>query len=74
MKRRLTVLLVTVGLMMFSLVPAASAHNDKPCETGRQYAQTHIVPLAHAGLLGKVHKPGTHQGFSNVPNVCATHD
>lgn len=73
MKRRLTVLLVTLGMMMFSLVPAASAHTE-PCETGRQYAQEHIVPAAHAGQLGKVHKPGTHQGFSNVPDVCTTHD
>ena len=72
MKRRLSMLLVTVGLMMFSFVPAASAHTV-PCETGRQYAQTHIKPLAHAGVLGKAHKPGTHQGFSNVPAAC-THD
>lgn len=74
MKRRLTVLLATVGMMMFSLVPAASAHESGPCETGRQYAQEHIVPFAHDGILGKTHKPGAHRGFSNVPDVCAAHD
>jgi hypothetical protein len=44
-----------------ALCPAAPAG-----EPGRsEYAQTHIVPLAHAGILGHEHKPGTHLGASD---------
>ena len=35
-------------------------------EPGRsELAQNHIVPLAHAGIVGHEHKPGTHRGASD---------
>ena len=68
MKRRLIVLVTVVGMAMFSLMPAASAET---CDTGHEYAQAHIVPLATSGALGHGgHVPGSHQGFSNVPPAC----
>lgn len=44
-----------------ALCPAAPAG-----EPGRsEFAQNHITVLAHAGLLGHEHKPGTHRGASD---------
>jgi hypothetical protein len=44
-----------------AICPAAPAG-----EPGRsEFAQNHIVPLAHAGVLGHEHKPGTHRGASD---------
>ena len=62
--RRIATMFILVGLMLIAAVPAF-AHG--PCgesHTGREYAQGHIVPLAHAGILGQGHKPGSHKGFS----------
>jgi hypothetical protein len=44
-----------------ALCPAAPAGDPGRSE----YAQHHIVLLAHAGLLGHEHKPGTHLGASD---------
>ncbi len=68
MKKRLAIVVTAAGLIAAMLPGIASA---APCETGRQYAETHIVPLAQAGVLGTGHKPGEHQGFANVPDVCS---
>ena len=46
-----------------AVCPAAPAGDPGRSE----YAQTHIVPLAHAGVLGHEHKPGTHLGASDCP-------
>jgi hypothetical protein len=64
-------LVVTVGtgvlIMLASAAPAAAVCPAAPAgEPGRsEFAQNHIVPLAHAGLLGHEHKPGTHLGASD---------
>jgi hypothetical protein len=56
------VLIACAGAPPASAVcPAAPAG-----EPGRsEFAQNHIVQLAHAGLLGHEHKPGTHRGASD---------
>jgi hypothetical protein len=68
MKKRFAIAATAAALIAVMLSGLASA---APCVTGEQYAQTHIVPLAQAGVLGTGHKPGDHQGFSNVPDVCS---
>ncbi len=70
--RRALVLVLAVGLLLVALAPAALGHTAPPCNdsdgdgapSGLEYAKHHIVPLAHAGVLGQGHKPGTHHGFS----------
>ena len=71
MKKFATTALLAGVLLVGSAVPAA-AHATGPCNdsdgdgafSGHEYAKHHIVPLAHAGIIGQGHKPGTHQGFS----------
>lgn len=49
------------GAPASAVCPAAASG-----EPGRsEFAQDHIVPLAHAGSLGHEHKPGTHRGASD---------
>lgn len=69
--RRFVTTLALVELMMVAAI-SAFAHPAPPCNdtnmdgrpSGHEYAEHHIVPLAHDGLLGQGHKPGTHRGFS----------
>jgi hypothetical protein len=71
MKRFVSTTLITVGLLLGS-AGVASAHQAGPCNdadgdgafSGREYAQHHIVQGAHDGIIGQVHKPGSHRGFS----------
>jgi hypothetical protein len=49
------------GSPALAVCPAAPAGDPGRSE----YAQIHIVPLAHAGILGHEHKPGTHRGASD---------
>ena len=72
MKRFVTTTLLAGALLVGSAASAA-AHQAGPCNdsdgdgafSGREYAQHHIVPGAHAGFIGQEHKPGAaHQGFS----------
>src|SRR5215216_3433132 len=56
--------------VLIALAGAAPASAICPAgpagDPGRsEYAQHHIVQLAHAGLLGHEHKPGTHLGASD---------
>jgi hypothetical protein len=37
------------------------------CESGQMFAEEHIVPAAHAGLLGDDVNPGMGHGYS----ICA---
>ena len=69
MKRLFALGIVSAALV--GLVPTgASAHEAGPCNASGEpgnsdYAQHHIVALAHEGHLGNGgHKPGTHAGFS----------
>ena len=69
MRRRITIF---VSALVFSAlgVGPALAHSAPPCndsgEPGNSdYAQHHIVPLAHEQGLGEGgHKPGGHRGYS----------
>lgn len=59
----------TVGLLV-ALGAASPASAQCPAvpagDPGRsEFAKGHIVVLAHAGVLGQGHKPGTHQGASH---------
>lgn len=68
--RVVTSLIAAALLATASLAPVAAHVGSAPCETGSQYALTHVVHFAQGGLLGQTHKPGEHQGFANVPDVC----
>jgi hypothetical protein len=48
-----------------ALCPAVPAGDPGRSE----YASQHIVELAHAGLLGHEHKPGTHLGASDCGDL-----
>lgn len=66
---RRVVLVVGAGALI-ALAGAAPAEAVCPAapagEPGRsEFAHNHIVPLAHAGVLGHEHKPGTHRGASD---------
>jgi hypothetical protein len=69
--RRFVIAFVAAGaLAVASVVPApaqAASCNDTNGDgspSGFEYAQFHVAALAHEGLIGHVHKPGEHQGFS----------
>lgn len=68
MKKILIVLLVVaIAIMIVPTAFAAPPCNDANADgspSGYEYAHNHIVLMAHAGMLGKVHKPGSHHGFS----------
>jgi hypothetical protein len=59
----------TVGLLLAfgGASPASAQCPAAPAGApGRsEFAMNHIVVLAHAGVLGHMHKPGTHQGASH---------
>jgi hypothetical protein len=67
MKRLLIATSVGLVLAFGGAAPAAAPCPAAPAgDPGRsEYAKRHIVVLAHAGVLGKVHKPGSHQGASH---------
>ena len=70
MRRLLLALVAAVALATISVMPVAAQAD--PCNdtngdgspSGSEYAQFHVSALAQEGLLGHVHKPGEHQGFS----------
>lgn len=63
--RRFVAMLGLTGLILVTAVPAMAASPCNGDETGREYAQNHIVELATAGSLGDGgHKPGSHHGYS----------
>ena len=71
MKKLLSTALIT-GALLLGSTGAAFAHQAGPCNdsdgdgafSGREYAEHHIVQGAHDGIIGHVHKPGSHRGFS----------
>lgn len=71
MKRLVSAALVS-GALLLGSAGAVSAHQLGPCNdadgdgafSGREYAEHHIVQGAHDGIIGQVHKPGSHRGFS----------
>jgi hypothetical protein len=66
--RKLALALATgVLIALAGAAPASAVCPAAPAgDPGRsEFAQRHIVPLAHAGVLGHEHKPGTHLGASD---------
>ena len=66
------VLVLSLTAALALSTPAGAHLEMDPCaaaETGpghSGFAQHHVVPAAHAGLVGRAHKPGKeHQGFSH---------
>lgn len=60
--RRLVVSLIAGLLLIAAMaVPTAAAVE---CDSGQMFAQEHIVPAAHAGMLGGDQNPGMHHGYS----------
>ena len=59
--------IVSVLLTLGTAAPAFAQCPAAPAgDPGRsEYAMDHIVVLAHAGVLGDGHKPGTHRGASD---------
>ncbi len=73
---RSRVIVFSAGLLgALALSAPTSASHGGLCPigsgSGADYAHQHIVPLAHAGALGQMHKPGSHQGFSNCAHQSA---
>lgn len=70
--KRFTATTLLVGALLAGSAGSAVAHQAGPCNdsdgdgafSGREYAQHHIVQGAHDGIIGRQHKPGSHQGFS----------
>jgi hypothetical protein len=71
-KKFISMVFLAIALGLGSAGAAGADHLAGPCDdsdgdgapSGREYAEHHIVSFAHAGLLGHVHKPGDHKGFS----------
>jgi hypothetical protein len=66
--RKLMLAVATGALIALAgAAPASAVCPAAPAgEPGRsEYAQSHITVLAHAGVLGHEHKPGTHRGASD---------
>jgi hypothetical protein len=78
LRRKLTVLLMAMVMMVMSAAPALAAHTDTDhqgppeqtghpfCGSGEEYAHGHVKPLAQEQGLGPAHghTPGYHQGFA----------
>jgi hypothetical protein len=69
MRRVLAVLFVVLACLVVapSAAPQPPTVEPFPCavfSTGASYGQDHVAPLARAGAIGHVHKPGPHRGFS----------
>jgi len=71
--RKLIVVVSVTGSLLLGIAGAAIAdHQAGPCNdsdgdgafSGREYAQHHVMTGAHDGIIGQVHKPGSHKGFS----------
>ncbi|CAN5869534.1 MAG: hypothetical protein M3520_13380 [Actinomycetota bacterium] len=70
MKKSLVLAPLMAAVLALGAAGPASAHSAAPCDDSggpgnSDYAQHHIVALAHQGALGNGgHKPGSHGGFS----------
>lgn len=70
--RKLISTTLVAGALLVGSAGAAAAHQAGPCNdsngdgefSGQEYAEHHIVQGAHDGIIGQVHKPGSHHGFS----------
>jgi hypothetical protein len=69
--KKLALLCAATLLMVLALPWSAVAIAQDLCDTGREYGQEHIVPLAQGGLLGTEHVPGQHLGFSGIGDTPA---
>lgn len=70
MKKPLVLAPLMEAVLALGAAGPASAHRAAPCDDSSEpgnsdYAQHHIVALAHQGAHGNAgHKPGSHGGFS----------
>lgn len=69
--KKAAVLCAAALLMVLGLSWSAVAGAQDTCDTGREYAQEHIVPLAQGGVLGTDHIPGQHHGFAGIGDTPA---
>jgi hypothetical protein len=67
MRRLIGALCASAVVALAVAAPASALCPAVPAgDPGRsEFARQHIVELAHAGVLGHEHKPGTHQGASD---------
>jgi hypothetical protein len=61
MRRLVISSLAALLLIVAVAVPPAAALD---CESRQMFAQEHIIPAAHAGMLGGEMNPGMHHGYS----------
>jgi hypothetical protein len=61
MRRIVASLVAGLLLILAVAVPSVAAVE---CESGQMFAFEHIVPAAHAGMLGGDVNPGMHHGYS----------
>lgn len=69
--KKIIVLWSAALLIVLALSWGAVATAQDTCDTGREYAQEHIVPLAQSGVLGTNHVPGQHHGFAGIGDTPA---
>ena len=67
MRKPVLIICAGAALAVGVAAPASAVCPAMPAgDPGRsEFARQHIVELAHAGVLGQGHKPGTHQGASD---------
>ena len=71
MKRLVPAICAGAVLALGAAAPASAVCPAAPAgDPGRsEFAKQHIVVLAHAGVLGQGHKPGTHRGASDCAQL-----
>ena len=69
--KKIVVLCSVALLIVLALSWGAVATAQDTCDTGREYGQEHIVPLAQSGVLGSEHIPGQHHGFAGIGDTPA---
>jgi hypothetical protein len=71
MKRIVPAFCAGAALALGAAAPASAACPAAPSgDPGRsEFAKQHIVVLAKTGVLGQGHKPGTHRGASDCPQL-----
>ena len=69
MRRLFVILLTLLAVAVFapSATPQPPEPEPFPCAmfpSGAAYGQAHVAPAARAGIVGHMHKPGSHRGYS----------
>jgi hypothetical protein len=71
MRKLVLTLCVAAVLALGLAAPASAVCPAMPAgDPGRsEFASQHIVELAHSGVLGQGHKPGSHHGASDCEEL-----